>query len=326
MTIFDKNQWDEFLRGVKNPHILQTCQWGELKNDFGWYPIRINNGELGAQILFRKLPFGKTLGYIPKGPISNDLKNLLPEIEKVCKNNDAVFLKVEMDKWEEDGQDLSKLGFKHSHHEIQPRRTIVIDISGGEEEILAQMKQKTRYNIRLASKKGVIVEKSDDISEFSELMDITGQRDEFGVHTKEYYQKFFSLFKPEGLCELFIAKFEDKPIAGAIVSASGNRAWYFYGASSNEHRNLMPTYLLQWEAIRWAKEKGCTSYDLWGVPDVSRDELEKQFMKRNDGLWGVYRFKRGFGGQLKRSVPAWDKVYQPLLYQLYKIRMGRGGA
>ena len=173
------------------------------------------------------------------------------------------------------------------------------------------MKQKTRYNIKLARKKGVTVQRSKDISEFSELMDITGKRDEFGVHTAEYYQKAFDLFNPDGYCELLIAKYEDRPIAGVIVFSSGKRAWYFYGASSNQHRNLMPTYLVQWEAIRWAKSQGCLEYDLWGVPDYDRSVLEQQFINRTEGLWGVYRFKRGFGGEVKRSAPAWDKIYKP---------------
>ncbi len=324
MTVLDKNNWNEFLREFDNPHILQTGFWGELKSNFGWSPVWVGNGQAGAQILFRKLPLNQTLAYIPKGPIGEDWIDLLPEIEKICRENNAVFLKIEMDAWEQDANDMSEFGFLHSRHEIQPRRTISIDISGSEDEILAQMKQKTRYNIKLASRKGVIVKSSNDISEFSGLMDITGKRDEFGVHTNEYYQKAFDLFKPDGLCELLIARYEGKPTAGIIVFKSGKRAWYFYGASSNEYRNLMPTYLVQWEAIRWARSKGCIEYDLWGVPDVDQTMLEEQFVNRNDGLWGVYRFKRGFGGEVKRSAPALDKVYKPILYQLYKLRMGRG--
>jgi lipid II:glycine glycyltransferase (peptidoglycan interpeptide bridge formation enzyme) len=102
-----------------------------------------------------------------------------------------------------------------------------------------------------------------------------------------------------------------------MVFANGLRAWYVYGASNNEERNRMPTYLLQWEAIRWAKSKGCEEYDLWGVPDENEEMLEANFESRHDGLWGVYRFKRGFGGELKRAAQALDKVYNPLLYWVY---------
>jgi lipid II:glycine glycyltransferase (peptidoglycan interpeptide bridge formation enzyme) len=103
-----------------------------------------------------------------------------------------------------------------------------------------------------------------------------------------------------------------------MVFARGPRAWYFYGASNDEERNRMPTYLLQWEAMRWAKARGCEEYDLWGVPDVDEATLEADFANRSDGLWGVYRFKRGFGGTLSRSVGAWDRSYLPLAYPLYR--------
>jgi lipid II:glycine glycyltransferase (peptidoglycan interpeptide bridge formation enzyme) len=153
-------------------------------------------------------------------------------------------------------------------------------------------------------------------------MEITGGRDEFGVHSREYYQQVYERFHPRGECELLIAEYEGQPLAGVIVFARGPRAWYFYGASSNEYRELMPTYLLQWEAMRWARQRGCTQYDLWGVPDEDEETLEANFTTRSDGLWGVYRFKRGFGGQLCRAPAAWDRVYQPLLYRLYLWRMG----
>jgi len=106
--------------------------------------------------------------------------------------------------------------------------------------------------------------------------------------------------------------------AGLMVFAHGRRAWYFYGASASDHRDRMPTYILQWEAMRWARAHGCTEYDLWGVPDADEDTLENEFSERSDGLWGVYRFKRGFGGRLCRSAGPWDRIYQPVLYKFYE--------
>jgi peptidoglycan pentaglycine glycine transferase (the first glycine) len=108
-----------------------------------------------------------------------------------------------------------------------------------------------------------------------------------------------------------------------VVFALGGCAYYLYGASTDEERNRMPTYLLQWRAMQWAKERGCTEYDLWGLPDEDEETLEAQFESRSDGLWGVYRFKRGFGGQVKRAAQALDRVYMPLLYRLYLWRMGK---
>ena len=169
------------------------------------------------------------------------------------------------------------------------------------------------------------MEPSPDVETFAQLMGVTGERDQFGVHNREYYRRAYELFHPSGACELLLAFYEDQPLAGVMVFAHGKRAWYFYGASNNLHRNRMPTYLLQWEAIRWARQMGCTEYDLWGVPDFDEEFLEAQFSLRSDGLWGVYRFKRGFGGELKRSIGAWDKVYIPILYRSYQLLMARRG-
>ncbi|MFN2302914.1 MAG: lipid II:glycine glycyltransferase FemX, partial [Anaerolineales bacterium] len=115
------------------------------------------------------------------------------------------------------------------------------------------------------------------------------------------------------------AEFEGRPLAALMVFALGERAWYIYGASNNEERNRMPTYLLQWEAMRWAKNVGCKVYDLWGVPDYPEDQLEDSFLERSDGLWGVYRFKRGFGGEICRTIGAWDRIYRKNLYKLYQL-------
>jgi len=179
------------------------------------------------------------------------------------------------------------------------------------------MKQKTRYNVRLAEKKGVTVRAWDDLDGFHQMMQVTGGRDDFGVHSLDYYRRAYQLFHPTGMAELLVAEYEGQPLAALMVFARGRRAWYVYGASNDQERNRMPTYLLQWEAIRWAKVRGCEEYDLWGGPDEDEAKLEAQFESRHDGLWGVYRFKRGFGGELKRAVQAMDRVYSPLLYKLY---------
>ena len=147
------------------------------------------------------------------------------------------------------------------------------------------------------------------------------RRDNFGIHELKYYLRIKDLFEKSGQAALLTAYFEEKPIAGIIVMSQGKNAWYMYGASTGEERNRMPTYLLQWEAMKWAKTKGCSEYDLWGIPDHDEDELERLFTEKNqhDGLWGVYRFKRGFGGTIHRSVGAWDKPYHRGLYSLYQV-------
>jgi lipid II:glycine glycyltransferase (peptidoglycan interpeptide bridge formation enzyme) len=323
------SDWNKFLQNHPDAHLLQTGEWGELKSAFGWTPIRIVNKGVGAQILFRKLPLGFTLGYIPKLAISDQQsafgEEFWMEVDLVCKKQRAIFLKIEPDAWE-NGFILQPSSFILSKHNIQPPRTILVDLRGSEEEILARMKQKCRYNIRLAEKKGVTVRAWDDLDGFYKMIQVTGGRDGFGVHSLAYYRRAYDLCRSTGMCELLVAEFENKPLAALMVFARGKRAWYIYGASNDEERNRMPAYLLQWEAMRWARSKGAEEYDLWGVPDAEEAALEAQFEKRNDGLWGVYRFKRGFGGELKRAAQAVDKVYSFVFYQFYLWRLaGREG-
>lgn len=344
MPQLNTEDWKAFLANCPEAHILQSAQWGELKEAFGWEVVRCvsetGDERIGGQILFRRLPFGYNFAYIPKGPLrpgqsmdessfkSSAWQAFLAEVDALCRRKRAIFLKIEPDLLisEEPGNpQKAPPGFVLSRHAIQPPRTIILDIAGKPEALLAKMKQKTRYNIRLAERKGVCVHPAGSLETFYDLMRLTGERDRFGIHSPEYYQRAYELFRPQGACELFLAEYRGKPLAAIMVFAWGKRAWYFYGASAPESRELMPTYLVQWEAIRWAHEKGCVQYDLWGVPDVSEEHLEKEFSHRNDGLWGVYRFKRGFGGRVERAAGPWDRVYNSVMYGIYRLSTRRGG-
>ena len=160
MPVVNFEEWNQFIRHYPHAHLLQQSAWGKLKADFGWQPEYVITPSAGAQILFRQLPIGFSLAYIPKGPLGEDWTELWPEVDALCRSRNAVFLKVEPDAWENQPEKFSQLeqaGFIKSRHDLQPPRTIVIDLSPDEEEILARMKQKTRYNIRLAGRKEVIV-------------------------------------------------------------------------------------------------------------------------------------------------------------------------
>jgi lipid II:glycine glycyltransferase (peptidoglycan interpeptide bridge formation enzyme) len=161
-------------------------------------------------------------------------------------------------------------------------------------------------------------------------MAATARRDRFAVHTPAYYEAAYELLvERAGTAALLLAEHEGRPLAALFATALGPLATYLYGASADEGRQLMPTYLLQWEAMRWARARGCRDYDLLGVPDEDEATLEARFEQRSDGLWGVYRFKRGFGGRLWRTVGAWDRVYNPVvdaMYRLYLRWTRRGGA
>ncbi|NPV66327.1 MAG: peptidoglycan bridge formation glycyltransferase FemA/FemB family protein [Anaerolineae bacterium] len=353
------SKWDAFVSAHPQAHILQLPDWGALKARFGWRTSCValaagNQLVAGAQILYRPLPLRLgCLAYIPKGPLTppgwweapEQLAPLWAAIHAEARRQGAHWLTVEAPDpaVPADGDiptgaaeapryaaALSAAGFRPALHSIQPVRTIVLDIRATPEDILARMKQKTRYNIRLSEKKEVTVRRATaaDLDSFVAMMQITGQRDAFGVHAPDYYRTAYDLFAPAGRAALFIASYAGQDLAGVMAFALGRTAWYFYGASTNEERNRMPTYAAQWAAIQWARERGCAIYDLWGVPDEDEATLEAGFNEREDGLWGVYRTKRGWGGVVIRRMPAWDFVYSRPIYAAYQAYLrltGREG-
>ncbi|MFQ6015570.1 MAG: lipid II:glycine glycyltransferase FemX [Anaerolineae bacterium] len=327
----DGERWDAFVADMATGHLLQTHLWGQFKARYGWRPYHLaveRGGRIvaGALMLFRPLPVG-TLAYIPKGPLcdpadSEAFSLLLSTIHQRARQAGAIFTRIEPD-WEEDpalAQWLEGMGFRLSPQTIQPRSTLHLDLRADLETLLARMKSKTRYNIRLAERKGVEVREgaSEDFPTFYRLSQITSQRDSFAIHQRGYYQEAWYLFAPVGMCTLLLASYQSEILAGLMAFACGRKAWYMYGASSNRHRNLMPNHLLQWEAIKWAKGRGCHFYDLWGIPDEVGADPDKDWLaeKRKGGMWGVYRFKQGFGGRVVRYIGAYDYVYRPLLYRL----------
>ena len=333
----DNARWDAFVAAHPAGHLLQLSPWGALKSQFGWQALRLaleQDGQLhaGAQVLFRRLPLGRTLAYVPKGPVSdfNDdtlTSQLWSTLHQAIRSRRAILLKVEPE-LPGDPTLVARFrdwGFQTSSQTIQPQQTIRVDLAPDEEAILARMKSKTRYNIRLAARKDIRVREGtlDDFDTFYALMQETGARDDFAVRSREYYQTAHQLFVSAGLARLFLAIYHDEPLSVLMAFACGDKAWYFYGASSDRHRNRMPNYLLQWEAMRWAKAQGCVTYDLWGIPDEDEESLEAQFTERHNGLWGVYRFKRGFGGRVHRYLGAFDYAYSPLWYKLYAMLITR---
>lgn len=337
MTIVnDRETWQRFITHHPQGHLLQTWAWGELKARFGWQPVRLGIGGdalvAGAQVLLRAAPGGWRVAYVPAGPLvdwddSAQVGALLADLHRLCRTHRCIFLKVEPPSPDTPAlrDTIAGHGFRSDAPTVQPPRTILIDLAPAEEAILAGMKQKTRYNIRLAARKGVTVHvaNASELAAFVELMDITGRRDGFGIHGAEYYRLAHGLFAPHNAA-LLMAYLAGEPVAGLMVFAHATTAYYLYGASGNAHRECMAPYLLQWEAMRWARARGCHVYDLWGIPDAAEETLEAQVATgtaRAEGLWGVYRFKRGFGGRVSRNIGAFDYVYQQPLYAAYRLWM-----
>jgi lipid II:glycine glycyltransferase (peptidoglycan interpeptide bridge formation enzyme) len=331
--------WDSFVSAHPDGHLLQLAGWGDLKSRFGWSARRVGitdeAGQLaaGALVLFRRLPLGLgKMGYLPAGPLLSDDPAANRALWAALDALRVAFLKAEPCNWYRARPDLADqlhaAGFQPSPQTVQPPRTIVIDLSGTEDDILRRMNQSTRYKCRLGPKKEVTVREGSraDVDSFTALMQVTGERDAFGVHEPAYYAMIYDLFVATGRGVLLLARYGDQDLAGAMAFHVGENAYYLYGASSNVERNRMPTYIVQWTAIQWAKRRGALRYDLWGVPDADEAALEAGFETRSDGLWGVYGFKRGFGGEVRRSVGAWDKVYNRAVYALYRAYLARRAA
>jgi peptidoglycan pentaglycine glycine transferase (the first glycine) len=340
--------WDAFVEHRAGGHVLQSSAWAAFKSHFGWSAGRVAvlDGDqviAGASVLFRRLPLGlTTFAYTPKGPLVNWedaplVSELFEGLDELCRTRRAFALKIEPDieEMQDAGhtRDSTRFANLHPSSSVQPRRTILLDLMKTEDELLSAMHQKTRYNIRLAARKGVVVREGtvNDLPAFYTLTQITGARDGFGIHSAEYYRAAFERFVPRGWARLLVAEVHEasvapEPIAAIMVFAFGSKAWYMYGASGDAHRERMPNHALQWEAIRWAKSRGCTTYDLWGVPDEDEATLEAHYLNQSDGLWGVYRFKRGFGGRLVRYAGAFDRVYNPLPYRAFLLALRRRGS
>ncbi len=329
--------WNRFVMNHPHGHLLQTRMWGELKATHGWKSLHstvVNNtGKIlgAALVLMRKLPYGLgNIAYAPRGPVvdwDNEeyAEATIRTTAKLAQRKGALALIIEPDLFDTplDEHLLERCGFIPVHFSVQPRRTSLINLDVDEEvDILSAMKQKTRYNIGLARRKGITIRTGgiEDAPIFYNLMQATAERDTFSIHPFAYYRDFMALLArdSDSPARLLIAEHGGQPLAAVIATAIGKRATYLYGASTNEKRDLMPTYLLQWEAILWARSKGCVSYDMWGIPDEDEAVLEAQFETRHDGLWGVYRFKRGFGGQVVRHIGTWALVFSPLRWWLYQ--------
>lgn len=340
MNNLSKEEWNQIVSRLPGAHVLQSYQWGQVKTQYGWSTERRvwknfqDEVVAAAQILRRDVAhLGMSVLYIPKGPLLrnwNDLElrnQVLGDLEKIAHESKAIFIKIDPDicigmgipgeaDFREDSEgkkiveELEVRNWQFSDEQIQFRNTVLIDLNASEDEILARMKQKTRYNIRLAGRRGVVLRIANDadIDLLYRMYAQTSLRDGFVIREKGYYRMVWEIFFDHGLAEGLIAEVNGDPVAGAIIFRFGNRAWYLYGMSFEEHREKMPSYLIQWEAMRRAKQAGCLVYDMWGAPDR---------FNQDDPLWGVFRFKTGFGGRVELGIGAWDYPSNSWLYRLY---------
>ncbi|HHW39589.1 MAG TPA: peptidoglycan bridge formation glycyltransferase FemA/FemB family protein [Syntrophomonadaceae bacterium] len=328
----DRELFNEFIGSSPKPHFLQTYEWGELKEATGWEPLRLLVTKDGLpiaaiSILKRRLPvFNRSIFYAPRGPVIGEGCDpagedfFWQEVKRLGRSHRAIFLKIDPDVPEEDTAYKKKLesrGFrpgsgKDGFGGVQPRFVFRLDITPSEEELLAAMEGKTRYNIRLAERKGVTIRAAEsrrDLEIFYEILKETAARDGFLIRSFGYFEKMWDLFVTRGRARIFLAEYRGEAIAGTLAFHCGHLVWYLYGASSNRWRNVMPNNLLQWTMIRWARSLGCTVYDFRGVPGTDDP---------NHPLHGLYRFKKGFGAKFTEFVGEYDLVFSPFWYFLWR--------
>lgn len=314
---------------------LQSGFWAAFKGEFGWRSLsfRVGKGDAPLSVLSRRLFRGASFAYVPRGPapgamgdsrverlaaLAGALRPFLPR--------DCVFLRfdppwhstrLETEPYDPSSRPSLGRPFRRAGADVQPPDTAVLSLSGrSDEELLAGMRPKWRYNIRLALKKGVSVaseppESAVDI--FYSLYETTAARDRIALHPKRYYERLFSLAREYGPgapdLRVWVARHEGGPLAAIITSCFRDEAVYLYGASSDEKRNLMPAYALQWAAIRAARDAGCKYYDFYGMPP---------FEDTDHPMAGLYRFKTGFGGEVFHYAGSWDYPMRPALYAGYR--------
>lgn len=324
-----REEWDAFVSGPGQGHLLQSWDWGEVKAGPTWRPLRLAlcagaTIVAAAQVLQRTawhLParLGH-LAYVPQGPVLDwqseqgaDLaRYFLHALHGFLRERGALALQIEphLEAATPAGQAalvaLRDLGFCATRP-VQPVRTIILDLRPDEEALLAGMKEKWRYNVRLAARKGVEVSVAttlQDLQAWYTLLRATGERGRFGVHTFDYYRRVWQVLGPRQRAQLLLARAQGEVLAGVFLGLLGHEALYLYGASSDAHRSLMPNHLLHWEAIRWARKAGATSYDFWGIPATDGE---------GEAMAGVYRFKSGWGGRVVSWLGNYEYLYHPLL-------------
>ncbi len=328
IQIADENRWNDFVASSAHSSILQSYAWGIVKSG-AWKPFYTavvddrDNILLSALLLKRTLPlFGRSIFYAPRGPIVRNYNKeafcfFFTAIKDLAKKEKAFTLRFDPEIPESDSgfiNDLKACGLRYNPDNVQPRGTIILDIRPDPEMLLKSFHHKTRYNIRLAEKKGIRIEQKNSeegVEIFYQLFRMTSERDKFLILQKSYFLHLWRTLSEQNACSIFVAYYDNQPLAAIFLTLFGKRMTYLYGASSNEHRNLMPNHLIHWRAIEWAKKQEIESYDFWGIPAHPHE---------GHPLWGVYRFKKGFC----ETETQWVGTYELILSRFWHAVFEKG--
>ncbi len=310
-TPTELGRWDKLVAG--NPdggQILQSRAWGEFKRTHRWMPrYLVTEGEprIAVLVLRHTVPGLGELGYVPKGPGVASIEQLAPVLEGLRRTSGRAFamkLEPEIEESAAATAALRALGLEKSRHDVQiSRATIIVDLRPDEDALLASFKPKCRYNIRLAQRHGVTVAAvpldGASIDTMYALMASTRDRAGFTLRTKEYFSSYWRLHAAAGQGQLFFASLDGEVLAGVFATFLGRKAWYKDGGSTKEHAAVMAPHLLQWEVMRWLRDRGVAAYDLVAVPPAAQ-------LTPDHPLYGLYRFKSGFSEHITEYVGTWD--------------------
>jgi lipid II:glycine glycyltransferase (peptidoglycan interpeptide bridge formation enzyme) len=310
----EQKRWDAIIS-----HPLQSWAWGDFRAAMGIDVVRMGEFEHntlvnGWQLTFHKIPnLTYTIGYFPKGPPPSE--KMLRELIKLGKQKHAISIQIEPDMPAEDSFDSScqKL-LRPAHRPLFTKYTFVLDLTKTEEELLASFHSKTRYNIRVAQKHGVIVSEDSTDRAFASYLALsheTTKRQKFYAHNNSYHKTMWKILKEAGIAHLFTATYQKQVLSTWIVFVWKDTVYYPYGASSREHREVMAPNLMLWEIVRWAKKRNLFYFDLWGALGPNPDE--------KDPWYGFHRFKEGYRPNAVEFIGSYDLIINPLLYKLYTL-------
>jgi peptidoglycan pentaglycine glycine transferase (the first glycine) len=333
----DPSEWDAAVQ-TSGGHLLQSWRWGAFKKHFGWDVERIavpRNGRIAlAQVLFRNKA-GISIGYIPRGPVwplddPDAVAEVWARVDEEARRRRTLTVIVESDRSLPEQPRQGKCLIA-GPEPIQPVRTVKVDLLD-DQALIDQMHPKTRYNVRLAVRRGVTIRTADrtdnSIAPFYDMLRDTASRNDFVVHAPDYYRQFLRVFADDAC--LTFAEIDGMPVAGAIAAVFGAEGIYMYGASSTQGRAHGAAFLLQHEMMRWARSRGARRYDLWGIPEYDPESSVSQSGDRlaastgNDRR-GLYEFKTRFGGEIVRYPPPLERVYHPFLARLARRFYSSGG-
>ncbi len=330
----DQDRWNDRVREIPEGHLMQTWEWGTYKSELGWKPYRIMISQNGkplpaAQVLFKPVPLSPwSVGYIPKGPMipleNREAWDCLKEgLSEIAAKEKAVVIRSEpsIANGPERREHLKQMGFHQTFQSNQPRCTIIVDLPGNEETLFSRFGRNNRRLINKAKHCGVQIRNAEveEVARFYQLLEETARRKHLSEQNLRFYEKAFETFKKAGSAELLLAELDGETVGSLMIFFFKRQSMHLWAGNSEKGLKCQASYLLHWEGMKQAMKRGCTQTDLWGVPDEIAGMLENGepvSSKASGGLWGLYRFKHGFQGNIQCYVGTYDLIYKPGVYRL----------